>query len=156
MSAFAQLSPSELLRETERAAGGDQLLKDHDDLIAFRKNEKKFVGECDQWTSKVQNLEARNQAVEREVTRYLERDAILNKIRILELSVPWIKYDHLVAMYQDSKEAKNEAKTVYEELMANEAPLHEEIKKSKTDSQKYDQLARNSQKEFNELTNVSF
>lgn len=155
VSAFAQLNPSELLRETERAAGGDKLLKVHDDLIAFRRQERKFINEADQWNSKLQNLEARNQAVEREVTRYLERDAIMKKISILKLTIPWIRYDEAISTYQEAKEVKNDAKREYEEIQARGAPLEDEIKQAKVNYQKHEQSAKTSHKEVRELGAVS-
>lgn len=154
MSAFAQLNPSELLRETERAAGGDELLKVHDDLIGFRKQEKKYLNESEQWTSKLENLQSRNQAVEREVSRYLERDAIMKKIDILKLTIPWIKYDEEVSAYQEAKEAKIEAKKHFEEIQARVAPLQAEIKKAQLDLEKQQNSSNTSQKEIKEIKMV--
>lgn len=36
VSSFARLKPTELLRETEKAIGGGELLKLHEDLIASK------------------------------------------------------------------------------------------------------------------------
>lgn len=46
MSSFARLKPTELLRETEKAIGGGELLKLHEDLIAskIQLNEDTQVG----------------------------------------------------------------------------------------------------------------
>jgi chromosome segregation ATPase len=142
------------LRETERAAGGDELLKDHDDLINFRRKEISFLSNNDSWNAKLQNLEERNRAVEREVTRFLERDAIMKKIEVLKLTIPWLKYDELATVYQECKEEKERVKKEYEELFAMAAPMEEQIKKQKAELTKYTHSVNTSAKEVNETTLV--
>lgn len=142
------------MRETERAAGGDELLKVHDDLIQFRRQETRYLGENENWNSKLQNLEDRNRAVEREVTRFLERDAIMKKIEVLKLAIPWLKYDELVVAYQEAKAEKEIAKKDYEELHERGAPLEEKIKKATSDYKKYDQSVKTSAKEVADLMEV--
>jgi chromosome segregation ATPase len=156
VSAFAQLNPAELLRETERAAGGNDLLNVHNELIDFRKKETAFLLDNESWNSKLLNLEDRNRAVEREVTRFLERDAILNKIKVLKLAIPWFKYDELATAYQECKEEKNTFKKDYDELYARVAPLEEKLQKEKNEQKKYDSSLKTSVKEVNDMMNVFF
>ena len=46
VSAFANMHPPELLRETERAAGGMELLEMHNTMIKTRESEKKLQAVC--------------------------------------------------------------------------------------------------------------
>lgn len=142
------------MRETERAAGGDELLKDHDDLINFRKKEISFLSNNDSWNAKLQNLEERNRAVEREVTRFLERDAIMKRIELLKLTIPWLKYDELVTVYQECKEEKLRLQKEYEELFAIAAPIEDKIKKEEAELKKYTNSVNTSLNEVNETTLV--
>lgn len=42
MSSFAAMNPSELLKETEKAVGTDNMLEHHEALIKYRKDEKEL------------------------------------------------------------------------------------------------------------------
>ncbi len=46
VSAFANMNPQELLKETERAAGGSELIQQHEQLIKVRGSEKRLLQVC--------------------------------------------------------------------------------------------------------------
>ena len=106
--------------------------------------------------SEIENLESRNAAVEREVSRFLERDAIKKTIKQLEIAIPWIKYDKAVQEYQQAKDLKTEAKKTYEEVKKMDEPLRKEIEKTKGNSLKYEEKAKAMRKSLADKTKVGF
>lgn len=152
------MDSKELLKETERAVGGEELLEKHSRLTKDRVEEKKLqqvlchfyafynsktysgIDEqsIDNDKTQMENLQSRNAAIEREVTRFLERDAILQQVKVLEMTLPWIQYDKAVADYQASKASRNAAKATFQELQQHERPLRDALKKLKDEAAKMD------------------
>ncbi|CAG8618294.1 6707_t:CDS:10 [Paraglomus brasilianum] len=79
VSEFAQMSPPELLVETQRAVGDAQLGLWHESLKKLRNEEKDLALSAKGDNEQVENLEKRNQVLERDVTRFRERESIMRR-----------------------------------------------------------------------------
>ncbi|KAG0361235.1 Structural maintenance of chromosomes protein 5 [Podila minutissima] len=79
VSEFAQMTPQELLRETQRAVGGDELLKNHDKMVELW-NEHKTISESMKGDlDAIETNEKRNAVIEKDVLRFQQREAVLKK-----------------------------------------------------------------------------
>ncbi|RKP11061.1 hypothetical protein THASP1DRAFT_27160 [Thamnocephalis sphaerospora] len=109
---FAQMSPSELLVETQKAAGEAVLSEYHARLIADRKEEKQLAESIDQETTHVDQLSKRNAVLERDVIRFQERENIMKQVAQLKIGLLMACYG---ATKNDLKEAKDTRKKMFEE-----------------------------------------
>ncbi|KAH9023034.1 P-loop containing nucleoside triphosphate hydrolase protein [Lactarius deliciosus] len=88
VSEFAHMSPQQLLRETQRAAGDPRLTNWHDTLISAGKEMA--------------------QLVEREVQRFNERREFERQIALVELILPFMEYMEAKRYYTDTLQQKNQ------------------------------------------------
>ncbi|KAI0036757.1 hypothetical protein K488DRAFT_40522 [Vararia minispora EC-137] len=125
VSEFAQMTPQQLLRETQRAAGDEHLTAWHDTLISAGKEKKEtieirirflFLQHLDADRKQLETLRERNDNLEREVQRFRERKEIEKRIAVLEVLVPFMEY-------YETRERYREAKTRQRELHAKVAAL---------------------------------
>ncbi|KAL5529915.1 SMC5 [Sanghuangporus sanghuang] len=118
---FAQLSPQQLLRATQRAAGDERLLKWHDELIDAGKDLKELSSSCAVERKEVETLEQRNASLEKEVAAYKNRRKIEREIELLEVILPCKEY-------LDAREEYNALKIRREELHQKALELKERSK----------------------------
>jgi chromosome segregation ATPase len=156
VSAFAHLNPHDLLRETERAAGGMQLIEWHDSLIQDRMLEKDVLLKIKNDTEQLELLKARNADVEREVNRYLEREDIQRNIKVLEIAIPWIKYDHSIHLYEEAKEERKQLKEAIMAIRVTLEPARASIATEKDKGKEFEEKAKDFKKKFLASMGVMF
>ncbi|KAF7364507.1 Structural maintenance of chromosomes protein 5 [Mycena venus] len=83
VGAFAAMSPVELLRETENAAGDERLKRWHATLIEGGAQLKEVTEKITAETATMRQLQERNRRIERDVQRYRERKEIERNIALL-------------------------------------------------------------------------
>ncbi|KAJ7479292.1 hypothetical protein FB451DRAFT_1086724 [Mycena latifolia] len=88
VSEFAAMTPVQLLRETQRAAGDARLETWHDTLISAGKELKSLTDTIRAETGTVRQLQERNENIERDVQRYRERKRIEHTIAMLKVLIP--------------------------------------------------------------------
>ncbi|KAF7374118.1 Structural maintenance of chromosomes protein 5 [Mycena sanguinolenta] len=98
VSAFAAMTPVELLKETENAAGDERLKTWHATLIDAGAQLKEMQEKIEQETATMRQLQERNDNIERDVQRYRERKQIERAITLLKALIP-------VQHYRESRDA---------------------------------------------------
>ncbi|KAF7312005.1 Purine nucleoside phosphorylase [Mycena indigotica] len=145
VSSFAAMSPIGLLRETENAAGDDRMSQWHDMLIQDGKKLKTLTEAVEKDSTQMNQLQERNNQIERDVQRYKERKDIELKISILNIFIPVEQYREARIQWLALKakkqilhnkavrlKQKNEPAHQYlEQLEAEHASLDEQRNKSK-------------------------
>ncbi|RUS31254.1 LOW QUALITY PROTEIN: P-loop containing nucleoside triphosphate hydrolase protein [Jimgerdemannia flammicorona] len=111
---FAQMSPPELLRETQKAAGETELSSWHDQLTEKRSEQKTLQSVRSGLSVKSDKdalaiLDSRNANLERDVLRFQEREKILARIKLLEAGIPLARYGQAKREYDDAKISRNAA-----------------------------------------------
>jgi hypothetical protein len=96
------MSPQQLLRETQRAAGDENLTNWHDTLISAGKDLKQMLQVCNsslkrmvltplqsikEENDQLRQMVERNEGIERDVQRYLERKKIEHEVIIHSTSI---------------------------------------------------------------------
>ncbi|KAG1750955.1 P-loop containing nucleoside triphosphate hydrolase protein [Suillus occidentalis] len=76
VSEFAQMTPQQLLRETQRAAGDVHLTNWHDTLITAGKELKSIQDKSNEEQERLKTMQERNSQLERDVQRYQERKRV--------------------------------------------------------------------------------
>ncbi|CAG8569881.1 44430_t:CDS:10 [Gigaspora margarita] len=117
-----QMSPSELLVQTQKAVGEKELIEWHETLIQLREEEKSLTTSIKTDSEQVENLEKRNSVLEKDVTRFREREAILKRVRLYELRIPFARYGVAKHLYDIAKQKRAEAHLEYQNLAKENEP----------------------------------
>ncbi|KAI9004177.1 P-loop containing nucleoside triphosphate hydrolase protein [Gaertneriomyces semiglobifer] len=123
---FAKLDPPGLLRETERAAGDENLSIWHDELITLRNQEKEMHTSITDDQTQLEDLEKRNTILKAEVDRYEQRQTHKKRMRLLEKQIPWAKYAEVRARYLEVKQLRDQLAAQVEPMRRAHAALVEE------------------------------
>ncbi|CAL1699972.1 unnamed protein product [Somion occarium] len=130
----------QLLRETQRAAGNENLTAWHDTLITAGKELKHLETTLTADREQLKTLQERNANLERDVKRYEERRAIEKEIELLELMLPFVEY--------------TEAKRKYDQLKAAQTEMHEKVKKLNESNAPYINLTKKMDKQLKDLQDL--
>jgi chromosome segregation ATPase len=107
---FAAMQPKELLLETEKALGEQELFVQHQQLMTAKADiadlEKSVVMEKERMT----RLQEEKGALERDVKKFKQREALLAQADALKEKLPWLLYDAAREKCSESKEHFDEAK----------------------------------------------
>ncbi|KAG0086782.1 Structural maintenance of chromosomes protein 5 [Podila epicladia] len=123
VSEFAQMTPQELLRETQRAVGGDEMLKNHDKMIELW-NEHKTISESMKGDlDAIETNEKRNAVIEKDVLRFQQREAVLKKLKLLAVWVLYAKYGVAKDEYNAIKESRRECFGLVQQILSEVEPL---------------------------------
>jgi chromosome segregation ATPase len=102
--AFAQMSPNELLLETEKAFGARELFEQHTRLIEDKQGMKELETQVAAVTASVETLKTVNAGLERDVERFNARAALLEKVEAMKAKLPWVHYEAARAAHETAKE----------------------------------------------------
>eukprot|EP01018_Ginkgo_biloba_P038498 Gb_33241 [translate_table: standard] len=126
---FAKLSPVQLLEETEKAVGDQELSGQHLALIEKSRDLKKLEITVKQNEDTLNQLKALNAEQEKDVERVRQREQLLQKVDSMKTKLPWLKYDMRKMQYLEAKEKEKEAKRKRDELARliaqQKAPIEE-------------------------------
>ncbi|KAF8076878.1 hypothetical protein FPV67DRAFT_1605252 [Lyophyllum atratum] len=138
VSEFAQMSPQELLRETQRAAGDERLTSWHDTLIDAGKGLKTIRQSIKEESEHLRQMEERNEGIERDVQRYKERKNIEAMIGLLEILIPIEHYRELRVKFMEVKKRQRKLHEKVKKLKAKNEPAHALLKKLDVDHKEHD------------------
>ncbi|KAK0202992.1 hypothetical protein DFS33DRAFT_1437795, partial [Desarmillaria ectypa] len=129
VSEFAAMSPQDLLKETQHAAGDQNLTAWHKTLIEAGAGMKKINDLIKSETDQLKQMRERNEAIERDVQRCLERQKIEQEIALLEVLVPVQRYREARERYQAVKAEQRRCHNKVVALKDKNAPAHELLRR---------------------------
>ncbi|KAK7437355.1 Structural maintenance of chromosomes protein 5 [Stygiomarasmius scandens] len=132
VSEFAAMSPQQLLRETQRAAGDSNLTSWHDSLIEFGKEHRSIAEKVKEESDQLKQMKERNEAIEKEVERFNQRKQIEEEIATLELFIPGQKYRELLEEYHTIKAEQRRLHKKVAMLKQKNQPAHDLLDSLKT------------------------
>ncbi|KAF9024415.1 P-loop containing nucleoside triphosphate hydrolase protein [Hymenopellis radicata] len=124
VSEFAAMSPQQLLRETQRAAGDRNLESWHQTLIEDGAEFKKILEMIKTEEEQLKQMRDRNEAIERDVQRYKERKKIEEEIKLLAVLIPVQQYRELRDKYFNLKILQRQWVDKVRRLKEKNAPAH--------------------------------
>ena len=119
---FAQLTPVELLESTQQAAAPDQMSEWHNDLKRLGKDRMKLVQDQAAAKEHLSQLQARQNHQRAEVERLTERNALLEKVKLLEKARPAIRYQAEKAKFDEMKKRRELAQKELSTLQKETEP----------------------------------
>ncbi|KAF9987172.1 Structural maintenance of chromosomes protein 5 [Modicella reniformis] len=123
VSEFAQMTPQELLKETQRAVGGEGMLQDHQKMIDLWNEHKSITASVKGDLESIETNEKRNAVIEKDVFRFQQREAVLKRVRYLEIWILYAKYGLAKDEYNTVKESRRVYFAMFKQLQTEVAPL---------------------------------
>ncbi|KAJ1861521.1 Structural maintenance of chromosomes protein 5 [Coemansia sp. RSA 989] len=125
---FSKMSPQELLKETQKAVGREDLLQMQLELAEYRLKERQTMDELQRVSQDVDSLRKQNEVLEQDVKRWQDRLEAESQLRVLTALVPVVRYTDAKAEHDRAKEARKEAHARYMSVKnAVTAGVEEEI-----------------------------
>ncbi|KAK7009115.1 structural maintenance of chromosomes protein 5 [Biomphalaria glabrata] len=118
---FARMSQQELLENTEKAIGKDELYETHQKLKDARQKAKSFEQDVDKYQQELDREKQKNARLEEDVKCYHDRKNFLKKVDILKMKKPWLEYQYLKDVFERGKAEKDKKA---EELKEAKKYLH--------------------------------
>lgn len=94
VSSFAAMNTIQLLKETERAVGQDELVELHEKLAELKKQKTKDDNDWKSIQKEVDDLKSQNLAVEKSIERFREKEKCLENIEYLKKKKAWVLFEH--------------------------------------------------------------
>ncbi|KAG2359387.1 P-loop containing nucleoside triphosphate hydrolase protein, partial [Suillus spraguei] len=138
VSEFAQMTPQQLLRETQRAAGDVHLSNWHDTLITAGKELKSLQDKSNDEQERLKTMQERNSQLERDVQRYQERKRIEKNIAVLKVLIPVNEYHEAKERYQKAKDRQRELHARVRKLKDRNAPAHAKLEQLAAQHKEYE------------------
>ncbi|KIM34992.1 hypothetical protein M413DRAFT_449948 [Hebeloma cylindrosporum] len=128
VSEFAAMSSQQLLRETQRAAGDENLTKWHDTLISAGKDLRQLQQKIKDEESSLKQMKERNEGIERDVQRFKDRKKIEHTIALLKVLIPVAEYRQVRDAYNAAKTRQRASHAKVQRLKERNAPAHDLLK----------------------------
>ncbi|TKA57227.1 hypothetical protein B0A53_01183 [Rhodotorula sp. CCFEE 5036] len=106
VAAFAMMTASERLRETQKAAGHRNLNTWHDVLIKEGKTCKAAQVEVDRHAEKLKRMETKQAETEKEVRAYEQRERLQEDLAVVDVLIAFAEYNDTFDKFQRAKEQK--------------------------------------------------
>jgi chromosome segregation ATPase len=124
---FAALSPVELLAQTQKAVGSEDMSKWHEELKALGAEKRTFANDKDQIEKTLSELHNRQNHQKAEVDRLQERTTLQFRLKSLEKFLPVIKYQEEKEKFDIVLEQKKAAKATLTQLKTQVEPALREM-----------------------------
>lgn len=124
---FARMSPPELLRETQKAAGSPAMLAWHDQLIDLGRQAASASKAIATEREECVNLENRNEQMERDVRRAERRHELEIQLKVLAIRIAIAEYTEAQVRYKKYKDLRNKHKDTFNQLKDILSPLDEKL-----------------------------
>ncbi|KAL0581479.1 Structural maintenance of chromosomes protein 5 [Marasmius crinis-equi] len=140
VSSFAMMSPMQLLKETQKAAGNPSLTTWHETLIRAGKEHRTMLQSIQEEEARLKQMRERNESIEKDVERYQERKRIEDQIELLRLFIPSVYYNELRDKFNVAREKQRKLHKRAMELKEKNAPAYDfrDTLKKKMKSQEKD------------------
>ncbi|KAI0309852.1 P-loop containing nucleoside triphosphate hydrolase protein [Amylostereum chailletii] len=146
VSEFAHMSPQQLLKETQNAAGDGCLTAWHETLIKEGKDSKELGDLLAADKKQLETLQERNAMLERDVQRFKERKEIERQIELLELMIPFMEYIEARARYSETKAKQRELYQRVQVLKQKNAPTLDFKKRLEKEHKRLDEQRQEKKK----------
>ncbi|OMJ27886.1 Structural maintenance of chromosomes protein 5, partial [Smittium culicis] len=149
---FSKLNGPDLLKETQRAVGQQNLLTSQLKLVELKEHEKSLFFDLEHEINEIKHLEHRNKQLERDVERLNEYTKAEKNVKILEIQLPLRKLDEAKNVYSSSKEIRKTKIKEYKDMLKKVTPLKKVIEATQA---KEHELSDKKKTEYNEIRSAN-
>lgn len=131
VSAFADMTPAELMAATEEAAGGDELLAQHNQLNELGEQRTNMNTKNTNFTEELEAAEARYEAGSADYKRWEDQKAQKDTVGILEKKLPWLEYERDRQQHEEAKKEHTKCKEKLDAAMRASGDAQNEYDEAK-------------------------
>ncbi|CAI9735468.1 Hypothetical predicted protein [Octopus vulgaris] len=124
---FSRMSQQELLENTEKAVGSEDMYETHMLLKQARTKARLLNQGYDSLVEHMSQEKQKNNHLEQDVRNFEEGQKYLEQIKMLRMKRPWLEYEEQRRKYTDVKKEKDEMAKVVEGLQSAAAPMKKEL-----------------------------
>ncbi|ORY61173.1 P-loop containing nucleoside triphosphate hydrolase protein [Leucosporidium creatinivorum] len=125
VASFSAMTHSELLVETQKAAGDRNLSHWHKTLIEHQKQQKSLQSDLDLVAERLKRRETKQAESEKDVRKAEQRIKIEHELAVLAILIQFAAYDDAHGQWLEAKQNKNQANEELKELQAANRPFEE-------------------------------
>uniref|UniRef100_A0A0L8G9B3 Structural maintenance of chromosomes protein 5 n=1 Tax=Octopus bimaculoides TaxID=37653 RepID=A0A0L8G9B3_OCTBM len=140
---FSRMSQQELLENTEKAVGSEDMYETHMLLKQARTKARLLNQAYDSLVEHVNQEKQKNNHLEQDVRNFEEGQKYLEQIKMLRMKRPWLEYEEQRRKYTDVKKEKDEMAKVVEGLQSAAAPMKKELQVVQNSLTKTNQQLKN-------------
>uniref|UniRef100_A0A1X7TUS7 Structural maintenance of chromosomes protein 5 n=1 Tax=Amphimedon queenslandica TaxID=400682 RepID=A0A1X7TUS7_AMPQE len=134
---FAKLDCYQLLEETEKAIGTDDMYSMHQRLKGTKEKKVQLEKSLNAKKKELEEKVRHNELLERDVRRKETRENSLKTIKNLKMKKAWIEYEEARQIYDDAKKKRKEAERSLKRLHDRHRPLRDKMRQREAIVQKY-------------------
>ncbi|KAH9499281.1 Structural maintenance of chromosomes protein 5 [Bulinus truncatus] len=158
---FAKMTQQELLENTEKAIGKNELYETHQKLKEARQTARVFELDVEKHLQELDQLKQKNARLKEDVRCYHDRKNFLKKVEILKMKKPWLEYHYLKDSYDRGKAERDkkaedlkQAKKHILPLERKHASLKKEIEVLNKESAELSQKMRSESKDVEDHVQI--
>ncbi|XP_074605442.1 structural maintenance of chromosomes 5 [Brevipalpus obovatus] len=144
---FCKMDPKELLENTEKAAGDEDMFSDHAKLKEISSRVKEISGTIQRLGGQLRDQQNVNERLQEQVGLVRERKQYEEKLAWLEKKKPWIEYERYRLKFEDAKRTLDEREKELVKRKAKNAPLERKIQDAQQKFDSADRIFKNSREE---------
>ncbi|GAA6015672.1 hypothetical protein JCM10207_008167 [Rhodosporidiobolus poonsookiae] len=123
VASFAMMSPSELLRETQKAAGHPQLSAWHQILIAEYKELRDHQSTVERFSEQLKRKQTKQADTEKEVRAFEQREKVEQDLAVVDILYKFAKYLDVFQQHGEARQTKTRLQNEVKELEAKNKPF---------------------------------
>ena len=137
-----------MLCETERAAGGNDLLQTHRWLTEQRREQTILQRRARETHEELERLQKLNAGIQRDMQRIKEREALETEVRQLDVRIAILDYEDKKEKYQEMRLKKDELQQEINTFNERHAPMLAMQQQSKKEAAAFDTTANEHKAQF--------
>ncbi|XP_041363245.1 structural maintenance of chromosomes protein 5-like [Gigantopelta aegis] len=128
---FAKMTQQELLENTEKAIGAQDLYENHQKLKDARSNARRIETSVDSLTARLEQEKQKNVRLEQDVKNYEDRRHHLEKIKIMQMKRPWLEYEEKRKQFNADKLEKEAKEEEFKRAQAENQPMRDKMEEAR-------------------------
>ncbi|GAA6029928.1 hypothetical protein JCM8097_009173 [Rhodosporidiobolus ruineniae] len=125
VASFAMMSPPELLKETQKAAGHPKLSAWHDVLIKEGKELRDYQMEVDRYAEKLKRVQTKQTEAEKEVRAFEQRERLEQDLAVVDILCKYAQYQDLFDRHGREKTKRTQVQNEVQALEAKNKPFRD-------------------------------
>lgn len=151
---FVKMNTYELLINTLKAAGDNQLVDDHQKLVECSKNVEEKRNSLISLEKSCGENEVNAKRLEKDVHQLREREQLVKQKNICSQKIHYVKYTKAKEDCDQARQARDKLKTDLRSIEANNEPFKRAVELYKSEENRKKQVVESSSKAVNSLVNL--
>eukprot|EP00040_Diaphanoeca_grandis_P018923 m.99595 g.99595 ORF g.99595 m.99595 type:complete len:1081 (+) comp27172_c0_seq1:128-3370(+) len=156
---FAKMNPQQILQSTQKAAGGEQMLQQHQELIELGKSERSYESTMVAKSDELEKCQTKLESLQKDYDRYLQQKQRQEDLKHMENKKLWLEYNeakkHVDGFKVQELAVKDKIKEFEERLGPIKKKLDDATAKKKQHKATYDSTKKTANNSYNSFMNLT-